>query len=62
MHARAVEPRAYPTVGARPSSPNMWGMTAVRPASATVPAKPATAGVMPGNSEMTITAGPDPVR
>ena len=36
MHARAKEERVYPTVAARPSSPNRWGITAVNPASATV--------------------------
>src|SRR2546421_3040839 len=46
----------------RPGSPNTWGSTAVSPVSATRRANPATAGVMPGISLMTTTAGPSPLR
>jgi hypothetical protein len=49
-------------VGVRPSWPNRWGITAVSPAAATFRANAATAGVMPGISLITMTAGPDPVR
>ena len=44
----------------RPGSPNSTGMTTVNPASITRRAKVMTAGVMPGISAMTITAGPSP--
>ncbi len=37
-------------------------MTAVQPAATTRRAKPATLGVIPGTSAMTITAGPVPAR
>ena len=37
-------------------------MTAVQPMAATLRAKPATFGEMPGISEITITAGPEPRR
>ncbi len=46
----------------RPGSPNSDGMATVQPRSTTRRAKPATAGVMPGISEITTTAGPSPLR
>ena len=46
----------------RPSSPNRLGMTAVQPMAATIRAKRATFGVIPGISLMTMTAGPEPRR
>lgn len=62
IQARVREERTYPGVATRPSSPNRWGITAVNPASTTVRPKVATAGVMPGISLITMTAGPDPAR
>ncbi len=43
-----------------PGSPNRWGITAVQPMSTTRFANSHTPGVMPGISEMTMTAGPVP--
>ena len=46
----------------RPDSPKSSGSTTVQPSSRTRRANPATAGVIPGNSAMTTTAGPVPER
>jgi len=51
---------AYGPVGGRPGVPKRWGSTTVIPRSATHPANRRTLGVMPGTSEITITAGPEP--
>ena len=45
-----------------PATPYRWGSTAVHPSSWTRSAKATTSGVIPGTSEMTITAGPVPRR
>ena len=62
MQAGPIDPRAYPPDGGRPGWPNRLGSTAVHPAAATRRPNPATRGVMPGISLMTITAGPEPMR
>lgn len=48
--------------GAAPGFPKRWGSTAVHPMAATLRPKPATFGVIPGISAITITAGPEPTR
>jgi hypothetical protein len=47
---------------ARPGVPNKWGSTIVKPRASTRRANEITVGVIPGTSEITITAGPDPDR
>ena len=49
-------------LGSAPGSPKSTGSTTVQPRSTTRRAKSATAGVMPGISAMTMTAGPSPLR
>jgi hypothetical protein len=70
MHAGTIDDNPYSVVDrrlvvagsmSRPGVPNRWGSTAVHPMSATLRAKSATWGVMPGISAITITAGPEPV-
>ena len=62
MHAPVNDEAMYPVEGVRPSWPNMWGSTALSPLAATFRPNSATAGVIPGISLITMTAGPDPVR
>ena len=59
-HAGASDVAMYGSEMSRPGSPNSTGMTTVNPASITRRANVMTAGVMPGISAMTITAGPSP--
>ncbi len=61
-HAGTIERTIRPTSGDAPGSPKRWGRYTVWPRSTTRSAKPATAGVMPGISAITMTAVPDPAR
>ena len=61
-HALAKLRPAYPPDISRPGSPKSTGIRTVQPSSRTRRARPATSGVMPGISAMTITAGPSPLR
>ena len=51
----------YPIEGERPGVPNKEGRIAVHPMLATFLPNSATRGVMPGISDITITAGPFPI-
>ena len=61
-HAGTIERTMAPGVASAPGSPNRWGRYTVCPRSTTRRAKPATAGVMPGISAITMTAVPSPRR
>ncbi len=48
-------------VGGAPGSPKRWGSPAVQPMPVTRRPNAVTSGVMPGTSDITIIAGPDPI-